>query len=433
MAATEFDAVVVGAGPAGSIAALTLAQKGVKTLLLERGERPGAKNMFGGTLAWCPAPEELIPGFWEKAPWEREVVKRTLTVVAETSATSMVFRSDDVGRPFRGRVTLFRPAFDGWLAAQAQAAGATVVCGCTVEGLVVRDGRVCGVRVGGPNGVVEAPLVVAGDGALSFLAKEAGLHAGVRAEQMAVGVRGLYALDAEEIDGRFGLVRGQGATNEYLGGTDGVRGGGFVYTQTESLSVGLVLHLDSLKASGLAPYDLLERFVGSVHVAPLLRGAQLVEYSAHLLPEAGLSMVPRLSMGGMLVAGDAGGLCYTNGLTQEGMNLALTSGHLAGLVGAEALEVRDMSAARLAAYDERLRESFVFRDLKTYDRAIKLLRRDRLFSDYPEVVGAIMEQLYASDGAPKRRVGAIARNALRDRISIRETLADLIRIGRSYL
>jgi len=433
MSGAEFDAIVVGAGPAGSTAALTLAQKGVKTLLLERGEQPGSKNMFGGTLAWCPAPEELIPDFWEQAPWEREVVRRVLTVVAEGSATSMVFRSHDVERPFRGRVTLFRPAFDRWLAEQARAAGATLVCGCMVEGLVIRDGVVCGVRVAGSDGTVEAPLVVAGDGALSFLAREAGLHGGVHAEQVAVGVRALYALDEEDIHERFGLVRGQGATNEFLGGTAGVRGGGFVYTQTDSLSVGVVLHLDSLKARGLAPYDLLETFVDSAHVAPLLRGAQLVEYSAHLLPEAGLSMVPRLSTSGLLVTGDAGGLCYTNGLTQEGMNLAMTSGHAAGLVGATALAAGDLSAGRLRAYDDRLRASFVLRDMKTFDRAIHLLKGDRLFSAYPEVVGAVMGQLYASDGRPKRRIGRMAREALRGRVSLRDLAGDLIRIGRSYL
>jgi electron transfer flavoprotein-quinone oxidoreductase len=431
--ASEFDAVVVGAGPAGSMAALTLAQEGVKTLLLERGEHPGAKNMFGGTLAWCPAPEEVLPGFWAEAPWEREVVKRTLTVVSERSATSMVFRSDDVARPFRGRVTLFRPVFDRWLAERAEDAGVTLACGCLVEGLVIREGRVRGVRVARPDGVVEAPLVVAADGALSFLAKGAGLHGGVNMDQMAVGIRALYSMEPGDIEERFGLVRGQGATNEFLGVTRGVRGGAFIYTHSEGLSVGLVLHLDSLKSSGLAPYDLLDRFAESPHVAPLLRGGRLVEYSAHLIPEAGLGMVPRLSMDGLMVVGDAAGLCYTNGLTQEGMNLALTSGRIAGLVAAEAVAAEDVGASRLSVYDERLRSSFVLRDMRTYDRAIKMLRNDRMFADYPRILGAIMDGLYASDGKPKRRVASLARAALRGDLPLRTVAADLIRLGRAYL
>ena len=151
-------------------------------------------------------------------------------------------------------------------------------------------------RIARPDGALEAPVVVLCDGTLSLLAKEAGLHQGFRPEQLALGVRALYRLTEENIDERFGLVGRQGATQEFLGCTEGIRGGGFVYTQTETLAAGLVLHLDSLKQRGLPPYDLLDRFVASPYVAPLLRGARLVEYSAHLLPEGGLKMVPRLSV-----------------------------------------------------------------------------------------------------------------------------------------
>src|SRR5512141_2592658 len=89
----SFDAIVVGAGPAGTSAALGLAQAGAKVLLLERGEYAGAKNMFGGMMAYCPAPEQLIPDFWAKAPWERAVTKRTLSVAAEGSTTSLTFQA----------------------------------------------------------------------------------------------------------------------------------------------------------------------------------------------------------------------------------------------------------------------------------------------------------------------------------------------------
>jgi electron transfer flavoprotein-quinone oxidoreductase len=457
----KVDAIVVGAGPAGVSAALALARRGAEVVLLERGETPGSKNMFGGMMVACSAPEELLPGFWQHAPWERQVVKRVLTVVGERSATSVAYHADGSsdaavqpsngpgGRPVGGSaaiarpgsagalvgagLTLFRPRFDRWYAEQAREAGVTLLTSCLVDGLVMRDGRVAGVHVARPDGVLEAPVVVLCDGTLSLLAKEAGLHRGFRPEHLALGVRAIYRLPEEQIAERFGLVGRQGATQEFLGCTEGVRGGGFIYTQTETLAVGVVLHLDSLKRRGLAPYDLLDRFVASPYVAPLVKGGRMVEYSAHLLPEGGLKMVPRLSAAGVLVAGDAAALCYTNGLAQEGMNLAMTSGKLAGEVAADAIDAGDVSAAGLAVYDERLRESFVLRDMKTYDRAVHLLHRDRIFSAYPKMVGALMDGLYRSDGTPKQRLRKLGRAALEGRVALRELVGDLIEAGRSYL
>jgi electron transfer flavoprotein-quinone oxidoreductase len=440
----SFDAIVVGAGPAGTSAALGLAQSGAKVLLLERGEYPGAKNMFGGMTAYCPAPEELVPDFWARAPWERAVIKRVLTVASEGSTTSLTFqagsRSDQpsVGAGStsdRGLTafTLFRPRFDRWYADQAVAAGVTLLNGCRVEGLMISKGAVNGVRVAGIDDIVTAPLVIACDGVLSFLAKEAGLHGGFKPEQVALGVRALYAMTEEEIDERFGLGGREGATQEFLGCTEGVRGGGFVYTQTDTVSVGLVFHLDSLKQRGIPPYELLERFVASGPVAPLLRGARMVEYSAHLLPEAGMRMVPRLSTGGLLVGGDAAGLCYTNGLTQEGMNLAMTSGLIAARVASQALAAGDFTAARLSRYGNELKESFVLRDLSTFGRAIDFMHHDRLFTVYPQLVGALMEDLYRSDGSPKAKIGRLVRRAAKGRVSTRRLVADLLEAGRGYV
>lgn len=440
----EFDVIVVGAGPAGAGAALGLAQRGAKVLLLERGEYPGAKNMFGGMMVYCPAAEQLVPGFWERAPWERAVTKRVLTAVGEGSSTSLVFQAaSGSGKPSVGSgstsdrtltaFTLFRPHFDRWLAEQAVAQGVTLLTGCRVEGLLMRDGAVRGVRVAGEDDVVEAPLVITCDGALSLLAKEAGLHAGFEAGQVALGVRALYVLTEEQVNERFGLSGREGATQEFLGCTEGVRGGAFIYTQSETLSVGLVVHLDSLKERGIPPYELLERFVASAPVAPLLKGARLVEYSAHLLPEAGRRMVPRPSAAGLLVAGDAAGLCYTNGLTQEGMNLAMTSGLVAARIAAEALAAGDFSASRLARYAKELDNSFVRRDLKTWDRAIDFMREDRLFTVYPRVVSELMEDLYRSDGSPKQKIGRLARRAVKDDLTLRQLITDLYRGGRGYL
>jgi len=439
-----FDAIVVGAGPAGTSAALGLTRRGARVLLLERGEYPGAKNMFGGMMAYCPAPEQLVPDFWLRAPWERAVTRRVLTVMSETSSTSIVFqaaaRSDgpSVGagsssdRSLTG-FTLYRPQFDRWYAQQAVAQGVTLLTGCRVEGLLLRDGAVRGVTVAGSEDVVEAPLVIACDGTLSFLAQQAGLHEGMKPEHVALGIRALYSLSEEEVDERMGLSGREGATHQFLGCTGRVRGGGFIYSQLDTLSVGLVVHLDALKAGGTAPYDLLERFVASPPVDAILRGARPVEYSAHLLPEAGTRMVPRLSAAGLLVAGDAAGLCYTNGLIQEGMNLAMTSGLVAAQVAAEALAEGDLSARRLGRYRKELEQSFVLRDLKTFDRAIEFMRRDRLFTTYPRVVGTLLEDLYRSDGTPKKKIGRLARRAVKGEVTLWELLTDLVKGGRGYV
>ena len=444
MAATAFDAIVVGAGPAGTSAALGLAQAGAKVLLLERGESPGAKNMFGGMMAYCPAPEQLIPDFWRLAPWERAVIKRTLSVASEGSTTSLTFQAaSDSDKLAVGAgstsdkgltgFTLLRPKFDRWYADQAVAAGVTLLTSCRVEGLIVRNGEVRGVRVAGVDDIVEAPLVVACDGTLSLLAKEAGMHKGFTAEQVALGVRALYAMTEEDIDERFGVTGREGATQEFLGCTAGVRGGGFIYTQTDAVSVGLVFHLDSLKERRIPPYELLDRFIASAPVAPLLRGAPMVEYSAHLLPEAGIPMGPKLSMAGLLVAGDAAGFCYTNGLTQEGMNLAMASGVIAARIGAEALAAGDFSAGRLAKYKAELKDSFVLRDLATWGGAIDFMHHDRLFTTYPQMISGLMEGLYRSDGTPKERILKLARRAVAGRtVPIRRMLADLIEAGRGW-
>lgn len=428
-----YDAIIVGAGPAGTTAALRMAREGLNVLLLERGNAPGSKNMFGGMFPRCPAIEELVPGFWEEAPWERHVVKRTLTVLSERSSTSLAFESSEFDQPPYNGCTLFRPIFDRWYAQQARDAGAHLITGCLVEDLLVNEDAVTGVRLQGNGGKVRAPVVVACDGVLSLLAGKIGFVRMPKAANMALGVKALFRLPEEEINERFGLVRRQGATHEFLGCTEGIRGGGFIYTQLETLSVGLVFHLDSLAHRGVAPYDLLQRFLSTDQVARLIKGAELVEYSAHVLPEGGFDAVPPLATKGLMLAGDAAGLCYTNGLNQEGMNLAITSGYLAAETVLDAYRAGDFSAGRLSQYEKRLKESFVLKDMKTFRGSAELMHNDRLFSEYPRMIGAIMEQLYRSDGLPKKSMGRTAWDAATGTVPLAQLIADAMKGGRSLL
>jgi electron transfer flavoprotein-quinone oxidoreductase len=429
----EFDVIVVGAGPAGASAALRMAQRGLDVLLLERGETPGSKNMFGGMMPYFPVAEEIIPDFWKNAPWERHVVKRVLHVLAEQSSTAMEFESDSFDRPPYNGYTLFRPIFDRWLAHEAQKAGATLLCSCLVTDLLRKGNQVTGVTVGRKQGTVRAKVVVACDGVLSFLAKEAGLRKDFIPSQMALGVKALFRLQEEVINERFNLARTQGATCEFLGCTDGIRGGGFIYTQTETLSVGMVLHLDALKKSGKEPYLLFEEFIGLTPVSRYLKGARLVEYSAHLLPEGGYRMVPTLFTDGLLVAGDAAALCYTNGLNQEGMNLALASGFMAAETVIDAFKRGNFSSKQLSQYEDRLKASFVLKDMKTFKEAASWMHTERLFSVYPQLINRIMEELYRSDGKPRRKIGTIGWDAIKGTVSKRDLIADLLKGGRSLI
>ncbi|HEV8063317.1 MAG TPA: FAD-dependent oxidoreductase, partial [Acidimicrobiales bacterium] len=291
----SFEVLVVGAGPAGSAAALALASAGRRVCLVERGPFPGSKNLFGGVV-YPRVLDDLVPSWRQEAPLERWVTRRATMVLTETQSLSVDFRSAAWGSPPYNGATALRPKFDNWLAAKAVEAGATLVTSTTVTGLLKSAaGAVTGVRTDRPDGDITADVVIACDGVNSFVAKEAGLARKPDPSDYTLGVKEVLSLPSAEIERRFGLGPGEGADFEVIGGTGGVAGGGFLYTNSDTLSVGLVLSLPSLSSSGLRPEEILASFKTHAAIAPFLDGADLVEYGAHLIPEAGLSMMPKLA------------------------------------------------------------------------------------------------------------------------------------------
>ncbi len=412
---SDFDVVVVGAGPAGSAAALELARAGRRVCLLERGPFPGAKNLFGGVV-YPRVLDGLVPLWREEAPLERWVTRRATMLLTETQSLSVDFRSTAWGSaPYNG-ATALRPRFDAWLAGAAVEAGALLVTETTATGLLrAADGRIRGVVTDRPDGELAASAVVACDGVNSFLAKEAGLAGPSRPGDYTLGVKEVLALPAEEIERRFGLPPGEGADFEILGGTGEVAGGAFVYTNLESVSVGLVLSLPSLTASGKRPEDILAAFKAHPAIAPLLVGGDLLEYGAHLIPEAGISMMPKLAADGLVVAGDAAAMCLASGLWLEGVNFAIASGAAAGGAVAEVLEAGDAGRRPLeAAYRRRLREGFVLADLERLRAAPHLVLSDRVQHRYPQLVCDVVEQIFTvSNPQPKPRLRPLLASELR--------------------
>lgn len=431
----RYDVIVVGAGPAGSTAALCAARGGLRVLLLERGEAPGTKNMFGGAMYGSPL-DALIPDWTARAPLERHITRRVTTFMGLEGSVSIDFRTRAFAPPTANGYTILRPRFDAWLAGEAVAAGATLATSTLAAGLVKRDGLVTGVHIAGTGEEVEASVVIAADGVNSFLGKEAGLVGRFSPDMVEVGAKQVIHLGRDVLEERFGLTGDEGADLEMIGpGIGEVMGGAFLYTNRDTVALGIVAEIGALAESRTRPIDLIENLKRHPAVEPLVQGGTLVEYSAHMVPAGGWEGIPKLHAPGLMLVGDAGALMLGTGLYLEGVNYAIGSGAAAAETAIEAVRTGDAGDRVLAGYRRRLEQGFVLRDLKAYRRATPLIHRRRFQVGYPEFVVGIVEDLYRVDNRrPKRKVAAIVRRRMRKhRISIRGLARDGLDALRAYV
>lgn len=397
----DFDAIVVGSGLAGSVAALELARAGKSVLVVERGNFSGAKNMTGGRI-YAHCLHSVFPDNFDEIPFERKVSHERISLMAPDSNLTIDFSSDDLLKEGQESYTVLRAPFDQWLQEQAEEAGAEYINGIAVESLIKDDsGRVCGVRAGEDE--ITSEVVLLCDGVNSLLAREAVGYERPEAKYMAVGVKQVFELPEEEIEARFQCAPGEGAAWLFAGdATHGLFGGGIIYTNKDSISVGIVAGIEAVANHATRPvYQMLEDLKMHPSVAPVLKGAKLVEHSGHMVPEGGINMMPELTGDGVLVAGDAAMLCVNLGYTVRGMDYAVASGQIAGQQAACALEAGDTSKVGLKGYIDALEDSFILKDMRQFQRVPAFMEGfDRMFRGYPEMVRDMMNKMFIVDGSP---------------------------------
>src|SRR5215472_6924846 len=338
MSLEGFDVAIVGAGPAGSAAALTLAKEGVQVLLVERGSFPGSKNVFGGRI-YSYALKRLLGEKWKEAPIERFIRKEGITFMKSDSAFGIEYETSDPTLSF----TAIRAKFDKWLAEQAEKAGASLISDARVDDLIIDGGQVKGIIAGQDK--IPTDMVIACDGTTTGLARKAGLVQMLEPQAISMGMKDVVELPSDTIEERFGVESGEGVANVFVGSpTDGIRGGGFLYTNKESVALGLVVGAEDVSSRKISAPTLMEKARTHPKIQRLLKGGKTVEYDAHMIPEAGPGMLTRPYTGGMLVAGDAAGHLLNNGYTFRGVDMAITAGIIAAQTILEARKRKDYSA-----------------------------------------------------------------------------------------
>jgi electron transfer flavoprotein-quinone oxidoreductase len=418
----DFEVIVIGAGIAGCIAAYQLARQGRSVLLIERGEAPGSKNLSGGVL-YSRGIQQVFPDFLAEAPVERRITRNYINFLNADSSVAIDYKDSRLADPVNA-VTVLRAKLDPWLAAKCEEAGALIMPGVRVDRVLTEGGKVVGVQAGDDE--LRAYVVVAADGVNSFIAKEAGLREKEPLNHLAVGVKSVISLPRKTIEERFNLTGDEGAAFAVVGDcTEGVGGGGFLYTNIDSLSAGIVVRLDDLTAKKKVVTDIFDHFLEHQFIAPYLEGGELLEYGCHLVAEGGVHMIGKIVTDGMVVVGDAAGLTLNTGLTVRGMDLAAGSAVAAAEAIGTALDAKDVSRAGLAGYRDKLFASCVGQDMKTYAKAPSFLEVERMYKQYGELLGNVLYGAFNLDTQPRQHMAKVARKSLaRSPLKMRQLVRD---------
>ncbi|MFG1544976.1 MAG: FAD-dependent oxidoreductase [Thermoplasmataceae archaeon] len=409
---SEFDVIVVGAGPAGSSAAIKMASQGLKVLLVERGDPVGSKNVSGGIL-WGNDLASIIPDWEKSAPLERYVERKVTSFLTGDSEIAIDFKTKKFQEKKTG-YSVLRTRLDSFLARKAAQAGAMVVTGVTVDSLARKDGRVIGVVNEGET--ITADCVILAEGPNPRVAMAAGLVGKPNDRTVGIGVKHVYKLGENVINERFNLRGNAGFAGEYvLSFLEGdVYAGGFLYTNKDTVSMGVVINMATLRKNGNThSFDIMEKFAQHPFISSLVEGGQLQEYSAHFVYEGGYEDMPRAYGNGYMLVGDTAGFSFSNGMILQGMNYAISSGILAGEAAIEAKKDNDFSAESLSRYQKKLDNSPAVLDKKNFQGISNVVWSPMVHRAMPALLESSLYSMLYESGNPKKHLSQIMMKSLK--------------------
>ena len=393
----KIQVIVVGAGPAGVSAAITIAKAGKQVLLVDRSDNIGDKNVFGGCI-YTKQTAEIFYNFLDEAPLERAITEEKIIMLTDTNSTDISHRFNTSDNCLA--YTVVRSKWDRWCVEQAQKEGVYYAPKTLVKELLFENGKVVGIKTQFEK--YYSDIVIIADGVNSLLAKQIGLRNELTDKDVTLNIKEVYRLPKQRLEDRFKVNSNEGVAAKILGGPlKDMFAMGFMYTNKDTISLGFGVSLDELKKQKIKPYELMDKLKSHPSIACYIKDAEFIEYSAHMIPEGSFDKIPKVFDNGVMIVGDAAG--FVNNVHFEGTNLAMLSGKLAGETAIFALEKYDVSSSVLSMYYKKLKDSIIIKDLKTHNNTITTLKKNikTITTLYPELMSEALSVIACPDGIPK--------------------------------
>ncbi len=284
----QFDVVIIGGGSAGLAALKQLSSQGIQAVLIEAGSPVGSKNVSGGIL-YSKNPQtgkvynvdDIFENFLQEKPWERQITKYILNCVSKDKVLSIdLTDSHDYQSNFGCSVLLNK--LNSWFAKQslesAERNGGGIVSGVHVRNIRWDDEKGKTIIETDELDDFEAKAVIASDGVNSEIAEITGARQKFSPPELYQGVKVVIKLPEEIIEERFNLNPGEGTAHIFAGDVtlDHI-GGGFLYTNLDSLSAGVVYHYDSLISNPTGPNNLVNALLNNPFVKEYIKDEVALE------------------------------------------------------------------------------------------------------------------------------------------------------------